>query len=95
MAQAETQRGTRKRRPRPMTLQTLSKVLTTSIVRLEDDLLASTDADEARKIAHALATITGAYRGLMESTELLERIERLETEARNAAGYPTPAARAA
>ncbi len=71
-------RGQRKRRPKPMDLKTLGRVLTTAITRLEDDLLVSTDAEEVRKIAHALATVAGTYTRLAEATELEARVQALE-----------------
>ena len=71
-----------------MTLQTLSKVLTTAIVRLEDELLSATEAEVIRKTAHALATVCGAYRGLAETADLEQRIAEMEARAR---GEPLPA----
>ena len=71
-------RRERKRRPKPMDLRTLSRVLTTAITKLEDDLLVSTDAEEIRKIAHALATVAGTYTRLTETTDLEARLKALE-----------------
>jgi uncharacterized small protein (DUF1192 family) len=61
-----------------MTLRTLSKVLSGTLTRLEDDLLASDDAEEARKTAHALATVAGAYIKLLGVADLEERLAKLE-----------------
>ncbi len=71
-------RRQRKRRPKPMDLKTLSRVLTTAITKLEDHLLESTEVEEARKICHALATVAGSYTRLTEATELEARVEALE-----------------
>jgi hypothetical protein len=61
-----------------MDLRTLSRVLTTAITRLEDDLLASVDPEEIRKLAHALATVAGTYTRLAETAELEARVQALE-----------------
>jgi hypothetical protein len=78
MKEESKARRQRKRRPKAMNLRTLSRVLTTAITRLEDDLLETSEPEEVRKIAHALATLAGCYGRLAETADLEARIAAIE-----------------
>ena len=73
-------RRARKRRPAPMPVRTLARVLTTAITRLEDDLLGSSDPEETRRTASALATIAGVYAKVVQTVSLEERVEAIRGE---------------
>ena len=79
MKQASIARRGRKRRPPPMPVRTLSRVLTTAITRLEDDLLASVDAEETRRTASALATLAGVYAKVTQTVALEDQVEEIRS----------------
>ena len=78
----------RKRRPAPMPVRTLSRVLTTAITRLEDDLIASTDPEETRRTASALATLAGVYAKVTEAHAFEEDLAALRKELHEATASP-------
>jgi hypothetical protein len=63
-----------------MTVRTLSRVLSTAIGRLEDDLIASTDVEETRRTASALATVAGVYGKLTHTVTIEEQVESIRDE---------------
>jgi hypothetical protein len=63
-----------------MTVRTLSRVLSTAIGRLEDDLIASTDVEETRRTASALATVAGVYGKLTQTVTIEEQVESIRDE---------------
>ena len=70
----------RKRRPPTMPVRTLSRILSAAISKLEDDILASTDREETRRIASALATISGVYAKVQQTAGLEEEVEQIRGE---------------
>jgi hypothetical protein len=80
MKEASIARRGRKRRPPPMPVRTLSRVLTEALTRLEDDLLASTDPEETRRTASALATLAGVYGKLTQTVALEETVKSIRDE---------------
>lgn len=77
-------RRTRKRRPQPMDVRTLSRVLTTALVRLEDDLRASTDPEDTRRTASALATLAGVYTKVTEAHAFEDELAKIRQELHDA-----------
>jgi hypothetical protein len=67
-----------------MDVRTLSRVLTSALKRLEDDLLASTDPEETRRTASALATMAGVYAKVTEAHAFEEEIAKLRQEINDA-----------
>ena len=63
-----------------MPVRTLSRVLTQAIVRLEDDLLLSTDPEDARRTASALATLAGVYANVQKTAGTEEQVEAIRAE---------------
>ena len=63
-----------------MPVRTLSRVLTTAIVRLEDDLLTAVDAEEARRTASALATLAGVYANVTKAHNFEEELTKVASE---------------
>lgn len=69
----------RKRSRKPLTIQDLLLKLTDAVKAMEEIIL-SDGYTENQKIqaTHALSGIVGKYKGLIETAEIIERIEALE-----------------
>ena len=81
-------RKRRRRRAKPGSLEQLTAALWQCV--LEVEALLNEDecpADRVLKAAHALAQLAGAYRAVMETAELEQRIRALE-EAADRNGHP-------
>lgn len=78
----------RKRRPKPMDVRTLSRVLTTAITALEDDLLKATDPEEKRRSASVLAQLAGVYTKVNGEQEWQQSLADLRRELNDATASP-------
>lgn len=77
-------RRTRKRRPKALDLRALSRVLTTALTALEDDLLAATDPEEKRRAASVLAQVAGVYTKVISETDWQDELAKVKEELRDA-----------
>jgi hypothetical protein len=77
-ANREIKRRKRKKYAKPLTLKTLNAVLSEAITRLKEHLDDAKTAEETRRTAYALATVSGTYVKSIEAVELEGRIKDLE-----------------
>lgn len=77
-------RRSRKRRPKPMDVRTLSRVLTTAITALEDDLLTAESAEDKRRSASVLAQLAGVYTKVNGEQEWQQGLADLRRELHDA-----------
>jgi hypothetical protein len=67
-----------------MDVRTLACVLTTALRRLEDDLIASTEPEDTRRTASALATLAGVYTKVTTEHTFEEELAALRKELHDA-----------
>jgi hypothetical protein len=67
-----------KRSRKPLSLEDAKLRMTDSIKAIEKIILTSKDDNKQIQAAHALSGLVKAYKSLIETTEILKRIEELE-----------------
>jgi hypothetical protein len=70
----------RKRRPKPLTVDALNRVLSGLILQLEDALRADTglEPDELCRVSHALSQASVSFLKTLEAAETAQRVSALE-----------------